>query len=161
MEIDVLVQDEAWRTAASDIETLATRAAEVALAVGNYAGGDAELSIALADDAAVAALNAEWRGRDGPTNVLSFALETDAVDAGPGPIAALGDVVLARETILAEARRDGRTVDDHTAHLVVHGVLHLLGYDHEDDDDAVCMEAAETAAMRAMNRPDPHAEAMR
>lgn len=110
-------------------------------------------SVALADDARVQALNLTFRGRDKPTNVLSFA-------AGLVPIPErsrfLGDVILARQTIVTEARDQGKSVADHLTHLVVHGVLHLLGHDHEDAQAAREMEGLEVEILAALGVPDPY-----
>jgi probable rRNA maturation factor len=114
------------------------------------------VSLALADDETLHRLNREHRGEDRATNVLAF---PDGGRVGPAPGAALllGDVVVALETATAEAARDGRTVADHLSHLVVHGVLHLLGYDHDDDRLAEEMEALERRALDALGVDDPYA----
>lgn len=114
----------------------------------------AELSVTLADDARVKALNAEWRGQDKPTNVLTFpAVEPDETADAP----MLGDVILAFETVDREAREEGKSLPDHVSHLVVHGVLHLFGYDHLDDDEAEEMEALETRILARLGVSDPYA----
>jgi probable rRNA maturation factor len=109
-----------------------------------------ESSLLLGDDAAIAKLNKEFRGKDGPTNVLSF----------PGPRVQpsfLGDIALAAETIVEEAQFQGKSFENHAAHLAVHGFLHLLGYDHQSEDDAARMEARERAILAAMGIEDPYA----
>jgi probable rRNA maturation factor len=124
------------------------------------AGGvdrDAELSVVLADDATVRRLNRDWRGKDAATNVLSFALAEAEQPDFPGAPLTLGDVVLAHETVLAEAARDGKPVHHHLAHLVVHGVLHLLGHDHVEDPMAAAMERIETSVLAGFGIPDPYA----
>lgn len=111
-----------------------------------------ELSLAFADDATVRDLNRDYRGKDAPTNVLSF----EAGDAPPeGPIL-LGDVVFARETCLREAQ--GGVLEDHLGHLAVHGVLHLLGYDHEEEADAEEMEALEVKILAEIGIENPYLE---
>ncbi|TBW36479.1 rRNA maturation RNase YbeY [Siculibacillus lacustris] len=115
----------------------------------------AELSLLLTDDAHIRILNATWRGRDAATNVLSFPSAGD--DEDPGPL--LGDVVVAHETTDREARADGRTFEDHFAHLLVHGLLHLFGFDHEDDAEAEEMEALETEILAGIGVADPYAQA--
>jgi probable rRNA maturation factor len=120
-----------------------------------------ELGITLSDDATVRELNREHRGQDKPTNVLSFPL-CDA-DGGfepeaPGAPLLLGDVILAYETVAAEAAAQGKRLADHTAHLVVHGVLHLLGHDHATDADADAMEQRETAILAGLGIADPYTE---
>ena len=109
---------------------------------------DAELSVALADDAMIRRLNREYRAKDKPTNVLSF-------PAAHGPL--LGDVVIAYETLLGEAREEGLAPADHLTHLTIHGLLHLLGYDHETEAEAVAMEAMETSILAGLGIADPHA----
>jgi len=119
-----------------------------------------ELSIRLASDDEVHALNSEWRGKDKPTNVLSFPMAgTDQLaDAGsPGPELMLGDIILARGVCIAEAAEKAIPLDQHAAHLMVHGTLHLLGYDHLDEDSAADMEAREVRALARMGIADPYA----
>lgn len=153
--VDVIVESALW-DAVPEAEALARRAALAALPAGQPAG---ELCVVLADDAAVQALNARFRGRDAPTNVLSF-------PAVPSPVAhpdgateptPLGDVVLAFETVRAEAERDDKPFAHHLMHLVVHGVLHLLGHDHITDSDADLMEARERDILASLAVPDPYA----
>ncbi|WP_315855230.1 rRNA maturation RNase YbeY [Chenggangzhangella methanolivorans] len=108
----------------------------------------------LSDDARVAELNGEWRDKPTPTNVLTFpAVEPDETADAP----MLGDVILAFETVEREAREEGKSLSDHVSHLVVHGVLHLFGHDHLDDDEAEEMEALETRALARLGVPDPYA----
>ena len=115
---------------------------------------DAELAVTLSDDARVAALNGEWRDKPKPTNVLTFpAVEPDETADAP----MLGDVILAFETVDREAREEGKSLSDHVSHLVVHGVLHLFGYDHLDDEEAEEMEALETRALARLGVADPYA----
>jgi probable rRNA maturation factor len=111
---------------------------------------EAEVSILFTDDAHIQRLNAAWRGKDKPTNVLSF-------PQGAGPL--LGDVVLASETVAREAALAGKPLEAHMVHLIVHGFLHLLGYDHEREDEAEEMEALERAALERMGIADPYAAA--
>jgi probable rRNA maturation factor len=121
-----------------------------------------ELSIRLAGDADVQALNSEWRGKDKPTNVLSFpmaAADELAEAAIPGPELMLGDIILARGVCAAEAAEKAIPIEDHAAHLMVHGTLHLLGYDHMDEAGAADMEAREIRALARMGIADPYAEA--
>jgi probable rRNA maturation factor len=143
---------EGWDAAAC--EAVARRAVAAAYATaGLHAMPGAELSIVFADDAAVHALNRQWRGKDRPTNVLTFpAVEPEEIDRSP----LLGDIVLARETVRSEAEADGKTFHDHLAHLVVHGVLHLYGFDHEDEDEAEEMEEIERQALARIGIADPY-----
>lgn len=115
---------------------------------------EAELALTLADDERVRALNAEWRGQDKPTNVLTF----PAVEPGETADAAmLGDVILAFESVSREAAEQDKSLADHFAHLVVHGVLHLFGHDHLEESEAEAMEAIETRALARIGVADPYA----
>lgn len=130
-------------------------------AVLSGATGPAEIAITLSDDAEVRVLNRDWRGKDKPTNVLSFpglegAMANLLPPDAPRP---LGDIILAFETCRGEAADQGKSLADHTRHLVVHGVLHLLGFDHEDEAEAEEMEALETAILAGLGIADPYREA--
>ena len=115
----------------------------------------AELGLVLTDDASIRALNAQWRGKDKATNVLSFPAFPDP---GPDRIPPmLGDIVLAQETVAREATLEQKPFDHHFTHLVVHGFLHLLGHDHETEEEAETMEAAERRILAALAIPDPYA----
>ena len=116
--------------------------------------GAAELSIVLTDDAEQQVLNRDWRGIDKSTNVLSFP-QIEPFGAVSG---LLGDIILARETLVREADEQGVSFEDHFTHLVVHGFLHLLGYDHMDDDEALAMEGLETQILASLGVADPYAE---
>lgn len=146
----------------ADDEHIVRAAAEAAIAGADLAEDDEEppssyaLSVLLTDDASVRTLNRDWRGKDSPTNVLSFPAEMPAI---PGEPDFLGDVALARETLEREAALDGKTLDDHLSHLVVHGVLHLLGYDHLETAEAEEMESTETRILAGLGVADPYAEA--
>jgi probable rRNA maturation factor len=113
-----------------------------------------EVSIVLANNAAVQRLNRTYRGKDKPTNVLSF--PAHGPDSGQGPCL-LGDVIVAYGVAAQEARMEDKTLNAHLAHLVLHGVLHLLGYDHKDDRQAAVMERLETVIMARMGFADPYA----
>src|SRR3954471_18653750 len=115
----------------------------------------AELSVVLTDDAGIRALNAAWRGKDKATNVLSFPA---AAPKGVARAPLLGDIVLAYETIADEATTQAITLDAHVVHLVVHGLLHLFGHDHETEDEARTMEGLETAILARLAIDDPYAE---
>jgi probable rRNA maturation factor len=123
----------------------------------------AEVGVLLADDATVRRLNADHRGKDRPTDVLSFptfeyVLEDAPGNLPPGPVP-LGDVVLALETVRADAAAEDKPFPDHVSHLLVHGCLHLLGYDHETTEDAARMEGLERAILEQLGIPDPYADA--
>lgn len=150
LAIDCHIEAGSWDEASTGLACRAALAAWQACVSGDE---EVELSIVLADDAFVQNLNKTWRGKDQPTNVLSF----PAGEATAG-IDHLGDIVLASETISREAQEQGKKPDDHLTHLVVHGMLHLLGYDHEDDDEAEEMEALERRILAGLGIADPYAE---
>jgi probable rRNA maturation factor len=145
---------------------LAEAAARAAVAASDHAElGDSgvalEVSVKFAGDEEVRSLNAAWRGKDKPTNVLSFpmfeAALLPALGASAGGEVLLGDIVLAHGVCAREAAEKGVAVADHAAHLVVHGMLHLLGYDHEQGDEAAeAMEAIERAALAGLGVADPY-----
>lgn len=163
-DIDVVIGYAAWRDVLDEPVALCRAAAKAALDAAGFGplAPRVELGVRLAGDAELRRLNQRYRDRDAPTNVLSFA----ASDAAPGHLPplpedgaplALGDVVLALETVLDEAGVQDKTVADHVGHLVVHGVLHLVGYDHENDADANIMEWLETAVLAGLGIADPYA----
>ena len=164
MTLDIAIDADAeWDSSTSWAE-LAQAAAVAAIAESAFpqlAGGErtVELSLRLATDAEVLALNAEWRGKDKPTNVLSFPMTEPAelADANrAGPELMLGDIILARGVCAAEAEAKAIPLERHAAHLMVHGTLHLLGYDHMDEASAIDMEARETRALARMGIADPY-----
>jgi len=114
-----------------------------------------EVSLVFTDDAAIREINAEWRDQDKPTNVLSFPAYPLVPGGKPGPM--LGDIIIARETVAREAVELEKSFDDHLTHLLVHGFLHLFGYDHMDLDDAEEMEALETGILAVLGLSDPYA----
>jgi probable rRNA maturation factor len=135
------------------VASIARQAAVAALAQSGKKIGAAELSLVLADDATVQALNARWRGKDAPTNVLAFA--SDEPPAKGQPVL-LGDVVLAYQTVAREAKEQKKRLADHLRHLVIHGVLHLLGYDHIKPAPAERMETLETRILASLGVADPY-----
>jgi probable rRNA maturation factor len=153
VEIDLSLPCASWRRALPAVGALARAAAAAALAQSRKRTGRAELSLVLADDATVRALNARWRGKDAPTNVLAFA--SDEPPAAGKPVL-LGDVVLAYETVAAEAEAQSKSLADHLRHLVIHGVLHILGYDHNAAAPAKRMEALETRILASLGVADPY-----
>jgi probable rRNA maturation factor len=154
LTIDIAEPCARWRARLPEIERLCGEAARAALAGAGGAPAPAELSIVLGDDVLLRALNKRWRGQDKPTNVLSFPASPAALP--PGAPRLLGDVVLAFETIDAEAVAQGKPLPHHLRHLVVHGVLHLLGFDHEITREAERMEALEVAVLATLGIPDPY-----
>lgn len=167
LQID-LEADAEWdssRTSIAGWQPLARAAAEAAVAESGYPDlamtrRPVELSIRLSTDDEVRLLNSKWRGKDKSTNVLSFPLaeayELEAAADGEGPELMLGDVVLAHGVCSAEAGDKGISFDDHAAHLIVHGTLHLLGYDHQDDQGASDMEAREARALGRLGIANPY-----
>jgi probable rRNA maturation factor len=155
LTLDIVDDDGDW-SAFQDIEDLAHRAGQ---AVANHKPfrreRTATVCIALSSDLNVQKLNTTFRGKDKPTNVLSFPAPPMPMDM-PFP-RQLGDVVLAIETILSEAHEQDIKPTHHLQHLVVHGLLHLLGFDHETDSDAEAMEALETEILATIGIPNPHA----
>ena len=133
--------------------------AAIAAAAGALSTPPGEVSIVLTDDSAIRLLNREWRGIDQPTNVLSFpALQpTGAIGPDDAP-RMLGDIAIAFETTRREADEEQKPFDHHLSHLAVHGFLHLIGYDHENDDDAETMEALETEILAQLGIPNPYAD---
>lgn len=142
--IDVIVDDERWATALEDASAFAARCHEAAEKAEPRVNRGAALL--LADDATLQRLNAEFRGRNKPTNVLAF----------PGA-GSPGDIAIAYETCAAEAGDEGPRFRDHAAHLIIHGLLHLAGHDHQTDDEADRMESLETRILGALGVADPHA----
>ncbi|MEL7298813.1 MAG: rRNA maturation RNase YbeY [Pseudomonadota bacterium] len=153
-EIDIIVEDARW----GDLEPLAQRAVE---AVFNGVGLVGDVALLAADDARVAELNAQFRGKHAPTNVLSWPTEErGAAQPGGTPrvpeTRELGDIALAYETCAREAEAQGKPFAAHVTHLIVHGMLHLLGYDHETEADAALMEGLEVEILGNLGYPDPY-----
>jgi probable rRNA maturation factor len=152
IDLDIMRGPGDWARVAG-LETLAQGAIEAAFAVAPEAPSfPVELSLLLSDDAGVRELNRAWRGLDKPTNVLSF----PGSGATPDGVHHLGDIALAFETVAREAEAEGKSLADHVAHLIVHGVLHLTGLDHETNEEADAMEALETAALASLGIADPY-----
>jgi probable rRNA maturation factor len=146
-DIEVLIEGGGWELSPPDARGLALAAAAAALAAADTRGG---LAILLADDARLADLNGAFRSKSGPTNVLSF-------PAPANPEGWLGDLALAFETCRREAEAQGKRLEHHLQHLVAHGVLHLVGYDHEGDAEASVMEGLEAEILAGLGAPDPYA----
>lgn len=164
ISVEIGVECEAWRRACPGAAALAQAAAAAAF---KSSGGEAKLptaqrvviGVTLADDAEQRRLNRIWRGRDASTNVLAFPA-ADSETLPPGAPLLLGDVVLALQTVAGEAAAQNKPLADHLRHLVVHGVLHLLGQDHEEPSDADAMERLETAILAELGVPDPYRDIM-
>jgi probable rRNA maturation factor len=155
---EVLVVADCWQ-AEPDAEAVIQRAIATAAEIADADLGEAELAVMLTDDAGILTLNSNWRGIDKPTNVLSFpALAPSGrrgIDDAPRM---LGDIAIAYETTRKEADDEQKPFDHHLSHLAVHGFLHLIGYDHEQDDDADKMETLEQEILAQLGIPDPYAE---
>jgi probable rRNA maturation factor len=152
VEIDIIVSAEAWESF-DGLDKLTRDCVEASLAASGAALVEGcEISVTFCDDAEIRALNAEWRGKDKPTNVLSFPT--------PGPLPArplLGDIVIAYETVAREAGEQEKTLREHTSHMVIHGFLHLIGYDHETAGEAEEMEGLERRIASRLGLRDPYA----
>ncbi len=163
--VEVVVEDPGWDAEA--LEALAERAARATLAHLGLPAEGFEIALLAGSDARVAALNADFRGKPAPTNVLSWpAQELGPPDAPARPDPGtpddpepLGDIALARETCVAEAQAAGKPLEAHLTHLIVHATLHLLGYDHVCDRRATVMEGLEVAILAQLGLPDPYEDA--
>lgn len=168
LTVEVMVEAEAWAAVVADAEEMAMTTLAAALAeLPAQPRSALDVSVTFGDDAMVQDLNERFRGEDKPTNVLSFpALDADelsAVAAGrplpaypPGMPVMLGDIMLAFETVSGEAEAQNKPFMNHLRHLLVHGFLHLLGYDHIEDDEAEIMEALERVILARLGVPDPY-----
>ncbi len=154
-QIDLTVKDERWLAVGSLLATLQDVAVRALQVAGEPRGRGFEVSIALVSDEEMVRLNRTYRNIEGPTNVLSFA-QTPLPEQPPGARRALGDVVLARETIAGEAQAQGKPVRDHAAHMVAHGILHLLDYDHRTAGEENEMRGLERQILAALGIPDPY-----
>ena len=149
--VDIVVNAAAWK-ALPGLETLAEQAVAQGLAAsGATLAPDCELCISFCDDAEIRGLNARWRDQDKPTNVLSF-----PTPGAPATKPLLGDIVIAFETVAREATEQHKTLADHVSHMIIHGFLHLIGYDHETAAEAEAMELVERRAMEALGITDPY-----
>lgn len=152
VDLFIEIEEAGWTDAVEDLQALIERA--VLAALQGQLEGEAELSVILTNDAKIRELNANYRDKDKATNVLSFPVEQQMPD-GPE---VLGDVVIALETVLVEANEQVKSVPDHLSHLVVHGVLHLLGFDHIEADEAEEMETLERQILQTLSIADPYAD---
>lgn len=163
--VDTVIEDPRWE--AFGLDAVAQRACQAAMGYLGHAGQGFTLCLMGCDDAHIATLNADFRGKPTPTNVLSWPSGDRAADRPgatpdapePGPVddpESLGDIAIAWETCAAEAQAAGKPMPDHVTHLVIHGLLHLLGYDHENDIDATLMETTETRILETLGHSDPY-----
>lgn len=160
LDIQVSVEDDGW----GDEESLQDVGSRVLGAAADFLAREEgqpfpeeppEVSLVFTDDASIREINAEWRQQDKPTNVLSFPAFPVMPGQKPGPM--LGDIVIARETVEREAVDLGKSFEEHLTHLLVHGFLHLLGYDHMETEEAEEMEALETRILASLGLSDPYA----
>jgi probable rRNA maturation factor len=164
--LDIAMEDPRWQDLG--LEALATRAITASLTHLSLDPDLAEVSILACDDARIADLNADFRGKPQPTNVLSWPSEERGAEADGGMplpvepefdgVLELGDIAISFDTCAAEAETAGKSMADHVSHLMVHGLLHLLGYDHERDADATLMERIEVEILGKLGIDDPYKE---
>jgi len=154
---EVLVTADCWQ-AEPGAEAVIHRAIGLAAEIVDADTADAEVAVMLTDDTGIRTLNRNWRGIDEPTNVLSFpALQPVGARGPDDPPPMLGDIAIAYETLRREANQEAKPFEHHLSHLAVHGFLHLVGYDHENDDDAEAMEGLEREILAQLGIPDPYA----
>lgn len=151
MDLDIDVADERW----SAIAGLEDRLRAAAVLVSRAQPFTGEISLILSDDATLQALNARWRGKNKPTNVLSFPAPRSPTTP-PGEFAPLGDIAMSYDTLAMEAARDHKSPSDHMVHLFIHGLLHLLGHDHETEAEALEMEALEVEILSGLGIANPY-----
>ena len=155
---EVLVVADCWQTE-PEADAIIQRAVAAAAEIVNADIGEAEIAVMLTDDAGIRTLNNNWRGIDKPTNVLSFPALPQASSGGAHDAPRmLGDIAIAYETTRKEADDEQKPFDHHLSHLAIHGFLHLIGYDHERDDDAEAMETLEQDILAQLGIPDPYAD---
>lgn len=157
LAIDIAMPDARWAAVDAALEPAVNAAVRAAIGHAGLEAAAAEISVVLGDDALVRQLNRDYRGKDSPTNVLSFALTEGEPAPETGPVM-LGDVVLAFDTVAREAREQSKSERNHALHLVVHGVLHLMGYDHGSEAEARVMERMETRVLAELDIADPYLE---
>ncbi len=158
---EVLIVADCWRAEAG-AEAVIHRAIETAAEMVDAETGDVELAIMLTDDDGIRTLNNNWRGIDKPTNVLSFpALQPTGTPSPDDAPRMLGDIAIAYETMRREADDEQKPFDHHLSHLAIHGFLHLIGFDHETDQEAEEMEALERKILAQLGIPDPYAPQQR
>lgn len=158
IQISIDVRGACWGNVKLDVTGLCRSAVAEAIASAQEVDGGGEISVVLADDAFVKELNRSWRNLDAPTNVLAFPCSGADAAAGVGAERLLGDVVVAFETTQREAVELRLPFEHHFAHLIIHGVLHLLGYDHINEAEAASMEKLEVGALAKLGIRDPYEE---
>jgi probable rRNA maturation factor len=157
IDVDITTNNTAWESALPNLIILTEKTVQAALSrVPALQSRALEVSIVFDNDTAVQELNKTYRFKDKPTNVLSFP-QIEWSEALPDdPMLPLGDIILAFETVEREAQEQNKSLNDHTCHLLVHGTLHLCGYDHEDDDEAEIMEALEVEVLAELGIKNPY-----
>lgn len=155
-DVSVDVRDAGWRNVKFDVVGLCRSATAEAIVSARGMNCDGEISIVLADDTFIRELNRTWRNIDAPTNVLAFPCSSGVGGAGAERL--LGDVIVAFQTTEREAVQLHLSLEHHFAHLIIHGILHLLGYDHIDDSDAAIMEKLEAESLARLGIGDPYEE---
>jgi len=157
IEIDITLQDKRWHDAINDIDALVTNAVSKALHSRLNGLESVEISIVLADDTIIQELNKSYRNIDKPTNVLSFPItEPKELESPAAPFCALGDIIISYDTISREAEEQKKDVTAHFTHMLVHGCLHLLHYDHQDENEAEIMEKLEIEILSQLNVKNPY-----
>ena len=165
--VDLILEDEEWLTDLPDLAEVAATGARMALELFDIAPGNVEIAVLACGDQKIKALNGSFRDKPHATNVLSWpALDLSArrsgevpdppPDIAAGTVLSLGDVAIARQTCVQEAESGGIPLKTHVTHLILHSVLHLLGYDHQTEQDAELMEGLESRAMLAAGLPNPY-----
>lgn len=162
MDIDITIKDERWQSCGFDVNTALTVVAGHIYNIIDIPEYATELSVVLCDDKFIQQLNKEYRGKDKATNVLSFPqLGDDIMDPSSPEMAmesSLGDIIVSYDTIALEAEDQEKTLEDHFKHMCVHGMLHLLGYDHIDNEEAEEMESLEVEILSLMGIKNPYSE---
>lgn len=155
MIVNIDTDEEAWRLLLPEAAVLATRAVNAAATALDTTPGDTEVDVVLSTNDEVAVLNAQWRGKPKPTNVLSFPAAAGMV-LPPGAPRPVGEIILAAGVVAREAAEQDKPLEHHFTHLVVHGFLHIMGYDHQNDDEAEQMESLEKEILANLGIPNPY-----
>ncbi|EJF81274.1 rRNA maturation RNase YbeY [Bartonella doshiae] len=153
--IDITLESTGWNDEKM-LYTLTEKALTTTMHHVSLGNVVSEVSLLFTDDQHMAQINAQWRNKNKPTNVLSFPAFPIKAGDPPGPM--LGDIIIARETVALEAKQEGKLFQDHLTHMIVHGALHLLGYNHETDDEAYQMEELEREILQKLSIKDPYTE---
>lgn len=156
VEIDISIEEEAWEHYLKDTHDFSFKVIESVLrSLSDKVNEPVEIALLLSGNEALQDLNRSWRGKDSPTNVLSFPASRD-FPPYPGQPRFLGDIAISIDMVISEAEDQRKSVEHHIAHLLIHGTLHLLGFDHETDDEATEMENLEIELLNRLNIPNPY-----